>query len=213
MHNQLDEKQKAVIPIACFTAIGEMEKLNSALHWGLNTGITVNELKEILVHLYAYCGFPRSLNAISVMMTVVENRHHKGIIDKTGRESSPTPPGWNSLIAGTKNQTQLVGKPVSGALFDFAPTIDQFLKSHLFGDIFQRDVLDWCTRELVTLSALASMPGLSSQLRSHYAISLNSGLTIEQLYHFVDILETECGNTVTRARECLTQCLDTEKNH
>ena len=137
----------------------------------------------------------------------------KGITDETGREPAPTPQGWNSLTAGTENQTRLVGKAVTGKIFEFSPAIDQFLKSHLFGDLFQRDVLDWSTRELVTISALSAMSGVSSQLKSHYAISLNSGLTIKQLHHFVDILEKECGDaSVNSAREVLTQYLDTENN-
>ncbi|WP_285721611.1 MULTISPECIES: hypothetical protein [unclassified Pantoea] len=39
------------------------------------------------------------------------------------------------LAAGTKNQTALVVKLVSGRLFGFAPAADEFLKTHLFGDI------------------------------------------------------------------------------
>ncbi|KJS29540.1 MAG: hypothetical protein VR64_20520 [Desulfatitalea sp. BRH_c12] len=39
-----------------------------ALNQGLDAGLTVNEIKEILVQLYAYAGFPRSLNAIGTFM-------------------------------------------------------------------------------------------------------------------------------------------------
>lgn len=213
MKNRLNEKQQAIIPIAVYAAIGQMDKLNSALHRGLNAGLTINEIKEVLVHIYAYCGFPRSLNAISALITVLENRNLKVITDETGREPAPVPQGWNSLMAGTENQTRLVGKTVTGNIFEFLPAIDQFLKSHLFGDLFQRDVLDWSTRELVTISALAAMPGVSSQLKTHYVISLNSGLTIKQLSHFVDILESECGDiSVNSAREVLSQFLDTKNN-
>lgn len=213
MKNQLNKKQQTIIPIAAYTAIGNMDKLNLALNKGLDTAITVNELREVLVQLYAYCGFPRSLNAIATLMAVVEARHHKGIKDEIGRESSPVPSDWNSLKMGTVNQTKLVGQPVTGALLDFSPTIDQFLKSHLFGDIFQRDLLDWPTRELVTISALAAMPGVGSQLRSHYSISLNNGLTIEQLHHFISILEIECEDISTSsAQDILTQLLST-RNH
>lgn len=86
MKNRLNEKQQAIIPIAVYAAIGQMDKLNSALHRGLNAGLTINEIKEVLVHIYAYCGFPRSLNAISALITVLENRNLKGITDETGRE-------------------------------------------------------------------------------------------------------------------------------
>lgn len=77
---------------------------------------------------------------------------------------------------------------MSGPLFDFAPIIDRYLKAHLFGDIFQRDVLDWATRELATVSMLAALSGAESQLKSHYAISLRNGLTAQQLRAFVEVL-------------------------
>jgi 4-carboxymuconolactone decarboxylase len=32
--------------------------------------LTVNEIKEILVQMYAYAGFPRSLNGINAFMAV-----------------------------------------------------------------------------------------------------------------------------------------------
>lgn len=47
-----------------------MEKLQPALNDGLDSGMTVNEIKEILVQMYAYAGFPRSLNGISTFMKV-----------------------------------------------------------------------------------------------------------------------------------------------
>jgi len=192
MPDLLNERQQAVVPIAALTAAGEIFGLETALHKGLNNGLTINEIKEILIQLYAYCGFPRSLNALATLMSVVETRRQSGTEDETGQTASPLPTHWNSLDVGSENQTRLVGQPVTGALFDFAPAIDQFLKSHLFGDIFQRDVLDWQTRELATISALAAMPGVENQLRSHYTISLNTGLTLAQLQHFTDILGAAC---------------------
>ena len=61
----LSAKQHSIIPIAAFTATGDLEKLRTALHAGLDAGLTVNEIKEILVQMYAYAGFPRSLNGIT----------------------------------------------------------------------------------------------------------------------------------------------------
>jgi alkylhydroperoxidase/carboxymuconolactone decarboxylase family protein YurZ len=90
---------------------------------------------------------------------------------------------------GTANQTKLSGAPVKGPLFDFAPAIDEYLKTHLFGDIFGRDNLDWQSRELATVSALAALPGVESQLQSHIRISMNVGLTTPQLYMLAATLD------------------------
>lgn len=90
--------------MAVYAAIGHMDKLNSAVHTGLNVGIVINENKEILVHINDYCGFPRSLNAISTLIIVLGNCLLKGITEETGREPTPTPQTWNSLIASTVNR-------------------------------------------------------------------------------------------------------------
>ena len=70
----LSAKQRSIIPIAAFTANGDMEKLKTALNDGLDAGLTVNEIKEILVQMYAYAGFPRSLNGIHAFMAVMDER-------------------------------------------------------------------------------------------------------------------------------------------
>ncbi|WP_153242422.1 carboxymuconolactone decarboxylase family protein [Frateuria defendens] len=92
------------------------------------------------------------------------------------------------LDTGTANQTRLSDGPVAGPLFDFAPAIDQYLKTHLFGDIFERDNLDWQSRELATLGMLSALPGAEPQLRAHVRISLNVGLGSGQLRQLVRVL-------------------------
>src|SRR6187399_2152962 len=64
----LTNRQLALGPIAAYAAVGEMEKLTVALNEGLDAGLAVGEIKEALVQLYAYAGFPRSLNALTALM-------------------------------------------------------------------------------------------------------------------------------------------------
>ncbi|MGY5612485.1 carboxymuconolactone decarboxylase family protein [Vibrio brasiliensis] len=189
-------KQKAIIPIAAFTASGEIDKLKVSLNQGLEAGLTVNEIKEIQVQLYAYAGFPRSLNGLAAFMEVMKEREGKGIKDTVGDEASPLPTNETSLEFGTANQTKLIGAPVSGGLFDFSPQVDEYLKAHLFGDIFQRDVLTWQDREIATIAALANIPGVNSQLESHYHISMNNDITPAQLRAFINVLKDECGEEI-----------------
>nr|WP_321396715.1 carboxymuconolactone decarboxylase family protein [uncultured Desulfobacter sp.] len=208
MQTKLTQKQLAIIPIAAHTAGGELDKLKTSLEDGLNAGLTVNEIKEILVQMYAYAGFPRSLNGIATFMAVMDDRKAKGFEDETGKEPAPLPTAKTSLEFGTENQTRLIGQPVTGPMFDFAPAIDQYLKAHLFGDIFQRDVLTWNERELATVAGLANIKGVGSQLMAHYGISMNNGITPDQLREFVTVLEECCGTDVANdAKACLEQVL------
>ncbi|MEA5103924.1 carboxymuconolactone decarboxylase family protein [Pantoea sp. S18] len=185
----LSARQQAIPLMAAFMATSNMEKLDAALNQGLDAGLTVNEAKEILVQLYAYTGFPRSLNALSALMKVTEARKQRGIKDEIGKEpAKPVPVGDALRQLGTDNQTKISGAPVQGPLFDFVPAINQFLQTHLFGDIFARDNLDWQSRELATVGALAATPGAESQLLSHTRASLRVGITRGQLQQLADLL-------------------------
>ncbi|NVL30999.1 carboxymuconolactone decarboxylase family protein, partial [Pseudomonas syringae pv. actinidiae] len=112
------------------------------------------------------------------------------------------------LAAGAANQTEISGAPVKGPVFEFAPVINQFLQSHLFGDIFERDNLDWQSRELATVGALAATPGVESQLRSHMLASLRVGLSAAQLRQVIDLLKKHGdAQTAERAGTALAQAL------
>jgi alkylhydroperoxidase/carboxymuconolactone decarboxylase family protein YurZ len=192
----LSTKQQSMIPIAAFTANGDLDKLKIALEEGLAAGLTVNEIKEILIHLYAYSGFPRSLNGINTFMVVLNERQVRGIKDEIGPEASPLPADINKDDYGARVRARLAGWetiPPPGGYQLFAPIIDTFLKEHLFADIFARDTLDFQSRELVTISALASMTGTSGQLQFHLGAAMNTGLSEQQLQDFIAVLESKVG--------------------
>ncbi len=206
----LSARQQAIPLIAASMASSQMDKLNAALNQGLDAGLTINEAKEILIQLYAYTGFPRSLNALNELMKVVETRKQRGIEDIEGKAPiAPIPVGDELRRVGTANQTKISGAPVQGPLFDFAPTINQFLQTHLFGDIFARDNLDWQSRELATVGALAATPGVEAQLLSHTRASLRVGLTAAQLRQLAQVLREHGDNdAATRADEALQKALE-----
>jgi len=210
-HQALSAKQQSIIPIAAFTANGDMEKLRTALHEGLDAGLTVNEIKEILVQMYAYAGFPRSLNGINTFMAVMDERQAKGIKDEMGKEASPVPADMNKDEYGAKVRARLAGRevipPPSGYQL-FTPVIDTFLKEHLFADIFARDNLDYQSRELATIAALASMTGTAGQLRFHLGAAMNTGLTEVQMKDFISVLKSKVGNKEAQsANEILADIL------
>ncbi|MCX2864709.1 carboxymuconolactone decarboxylase family protein [Paucibacter sp. PLA-PC-4] len=184
----LSSRKRSIAPIAAAAAVGDMSQLKLVLDRGLDAGFTVSEVKEVLIQLYAYAGFPRSLNALGELMKVLEARWQRGVHDLAGREPSQVPVGEQLLALGTATQTQLFGGPVKGPLFEIAPGADAFLKTHLFGDIFARDNLAWQSRELATVGALAAMQGVESQLFAHVGASINIGITPAQLLLSADAL-------------------------
>jgi 4-carboxymuconolactone decarboxylase len=207
----LSPRQQGIIAISAFTANGDLEGLKSALHADLDAGLAVNEIKEILVQLYAYAGFPRSLNAIQTFMAVMEERQARGVEDAVGQEATPVPPEMDRDAYGARVRANLAGSkeipPPTGYQL-FAPVIDRFLKEHLFADIFVRDNLDHQSRELATVSALASMTGTASQLRFHLGAAMNTGLSEDQMKDFVATLESRVGTPeAERASGTLAEAL------
>ena len=168
--------------IACDEAKGDLVALESAIHNGLEAELTVSQIKEALSQLYAYTGFPRSLNALGVLQRVIGDRQAKGVKVLMGEDASPLGDDYDALKEGTRVQTQLVGKALE---YEFAPATDYYLKAHLFGDIFARDNLTYADRELVTVSALSGLEGVEPQLKAHIAGARNMGVSEEQLQGIV----------------------------
>ncbi len=182
--NQLSfttEQAACMSAIACNEAKGDLVALESAIHNGLEAELTVSQIKEALSQLYAYTGFPRSLNALGVLQKIVNGKSSNDKWEE-GSEASPLPSDFDALKEGTRVQTQLTGKPFN---YEFAPATDYYLKAHLFGDIFARDNLTYADRELVTVSALSGLQGVEPQLKAHIAGARNMGVTEEQLQGIV----------------------------
>lgn len=188
----LSVRQQNIVAIAANTGKGDLKNLKTALAGGLDSGMTVNEIKEVLVHAYAYCGFPRSLRALQTFMEVLDERKARGITDAIGRDASPVTDDRGKYTRGAELLEKLSGAPKDApktGYAAFAPVIEQFLKEHLFCDIFERDLLTWQERELATVSILAAMgEGVEPMLKSHSAICLRQGITEGQLRQMTEIV-------------------------
>ena len=173
----LTERQKGLAACACLMAQGDLERLEPTMRMALNKGVTINELKEAFSQLYAYTGFPRSLNALGVLNKVLEASPQGGL-KGVWQEGKPwkRPAEWDdakkAYELGTKNQTQLSGRPFN---YEFCPQDDYYLKSHLFGDIFAGDQLTAADREIVTVAALSGLEGVAPQLAAHKQGAVNMG--------------------------------------
>lgn len=208
----LTNKEQSIIPIAAFTTKGDTQQLRTALNSGLDAGLNINEIKEIIVQIYAYAGFPRSLNALSTFITVLEERKKNGIQDEIGKTPSPIAGNENKLKKGTALQTKLLGKEMKTSTADFAPIIDIFLKEHLFADIFSRDILDFKTREIITITTLASLGNAEPQLRSHINVGIYNGITETQLYTIADILKNKVGPAESSAMKEILKNINMKNN-
>jgi alkylhydroperoxidase/carboxymuconolactone decarboxylase family protein YurZ len=208
----LDERQQQLVKISAFTSKSDVENLRIVLNEALDAGLTIIEINEVLAHLYAYVGFPPSIRGIHLFKEVVEERKAMDLKDKPGREASPVSDKFNRYERGEKAQMIVTGLTAEQltTLFAFNPLMDVFLKEHLFADIFDRDILTYIERELVTVTSLASVH--DPFVRSHIVGALNVGVTTNQLTELFLIIENKVGkNEADTARKVLDEVLATRQ--
>ena len=195
-------RQQSIVKIASCTGRGDWEKLKPALAAGLDNGLTVNEIREILLHAYAYCGFPRSLRALQTFIAVLDERKTQGIEDIAGRDASPVEDNRTRYERGRDILAEISGVPADASkagYAEFAPVIERFLKEHLFADLFERDVLTYEERELATVSVIATLgESVEPMLCSHMAICRNLGMTHGRLDRVIAIATTETAGCAVR---------------
>lgn len=192
----LSDKQKGIVQMAAFTAKGDLEKLKVAINKSLDAGMSINECKEVFLHTYAYCGFPRSIQGLNTLIAALDERKAKGINDNVGREATPVndtskyETGWKNLARlGGRSTDGPIEKPTSG-YGAFSPEIDRFLKEHLFADLFSRDLLTYAERELTTISVLIALgKGVEPMLGSHLGLTLKQGISKNQIEEVCALIE------------------------
>ena len=169
---------------AALEARGDLVRLDPAIRQALDGGVTVNELKDAFSQLYAYTGFPRSLNALGVLERVIGERKTQGIKDNEGKPFV-RPAAWDDAALALKLGTEMQTRDEGGTPWDytFCPQADYYMKSHLFGDIYASDQLSPAERELVTVAALSAMDGVKPQFEGHKECAVFMGNTKEQVEH------------------------------
>ena len=193
----MDSKRQHITEVAALTGKGDLDKLKIVLIDGLNDGMAVSELKEVMVHAYAYCGFPRALRGLQTLVAVLDERKAKGIEDDWGRKASPITDTRSKYERGRDILVEISGIPADAPKADYAilaPEIEVFLKEHLFADLFERDVLTYAERELTTVAVIASLgKGVEPMLKGHMGIALNVGITPDELRSVLALVEKNIG--------------------
>ena len=167
---------------AALEAKGDLENLDTAIRRALGEGVTISELKDAFAQLYAYTGFPRSLNSLGVLERVSGERKAQGTQDDEGKPFV-RPAAWDDAALALKQGTAMQTRDEGGTPWDytFCPQADYYMKSHLFGDIYAVDVFTPAERELITVAALSAMEGVTPQFEGHKECAVFMGNTPEQV--------------------------------
>lgn len=186
----IPQKTLQLCACAALEARGDLMRLDAAVRQALDCGVTVNELKDAFSQLYAYTGFPRSLNALGVLQRVLADRKSQSINDNEGKPFR-RPAAWDDAALALKKGTDMQTRDEGGTPWDytFCPQADHYMKAHLFGDIYASDQLTPAERELVTVAALSAMDGVEPQFEGHKECAVFMGNTQQQVAYLCRWLE------------------------
>lgn len=174
-----DKKTRALVSLACLTAIQTLHELPSKVREAVAAGANVTEIKETLYHTAPYIGYPRVAEAL---MTVNAELEKMGIDPVEIDQSTVT--ADTRFDKGLAVQVQIFGDSIY-SMRENAPQeikhIQNCLSAHCFGDYYTRGTLDLKMRELITFIVICSIGGCEAQAKAHTSANLNVGNTKELL--------------------------------
>jgi 4-carboxymuconolactone decarboxylase len=68
----LDRKTRSLVNLAMLTALNRSPEIKLHVRGALNNGVTVDEIKEVLIHATIYCGIPAGLDAFKAANDVLK---------------------------------------------------------------------------------------------------------------------------------------------
>lgn len=68
----LDRKTRSMLNLAMLTALNRAPEIKLHVRGAINNGVTVDEIKEVLLHASIYCGIPAGLDAFKAANEVLK---------------------------------------------------------------------------------------------------------------------------------------------
>jgi len=192
----LDLKSKEIAVVAALTAMGTAQpQLKVHINGALNTGSTINEVKEVILQMSVYSGFPSSINGMNALKDVLKERQEHGIKDEIGKIATDTTQ-TDRLKLGEQELSKLDSLQVDrlkNAYNDFSPELVKLTLEFGYADIFSRDNLDPKYRQIATIAALTALGNAQPQLKFHINAGLNIGLTVENVKEIMLLMSVYSG--------------------
>ncbi|MDT8719322.1 carboxymuconolactone decarboxylase family protein [Clostridium sp. 19966] len=189
-------KSKEIAVVAALTALGNARpQLKVHINGALNVGCSVNDIKEVIIQMTAYSGFPTAINAMNALKEVLEERKSEGIEDYAGEECTNEVSPMERYQAGVRELSQLdknQAKLLEDTYKDFSPALTKLIIQS-YADIIGRNNLSKRYRQIATIAALTALGNAEPQLRFHINSGLNVGLTEEEIKEIMLLMTVYSG--------------------
>ena len=175
VHNSgsLTDEQRALITIVTLTTQQALPQLRQITHQALKQGVSPLVIRESVYLAAAFIGFPKTENAVAAVNGVFAQHDIALPLVQAGTVSED-----KRYEEGLSVQSPIYGNEIANAMRGLPGRMDEdiprFLTELLFGDFYTREGLDLKTRELLSLSILATL-GAEEQIRAHAIGNLKVG--------------------------------------
>jgi 4-carboxymuconolactone decarboxylase len=178
---ELSRRDRSLAVIAFQTAFGRLTELRFHIRGGLNHGLSIQEIDEVILQVATYVGAPAGLTGASVADEVIAERE--------GTDKRRTPPAplvrkdpakrradGLDVLKTLLGHLRLAPKDIEARILATQGFMGELVMDWAFGDVWSRPQLSRRDRSFVVVSALAAL-NLKHELEIHLQGALNHGVT------------------------------------
>ena len=196
---KLDMKTRELITVTTLAVMQTLPQLKGHLYGAMNAGATPIEIREVIYQLAPFIGFPRTLNAVSVMNEVFEAKKIPLPLENMGTVTEE-----NRFEKGNAIQKPIYGDEIKDRYKD-VPAVPKFLTEFGFGDFYTRKGLDIKTRELlilVILTVLNQTGAVKSHIQGNLKVGNSKEIMIDAMIQYIPYIGfTPCFATLNQILE------------
>lgn len=184
---QLSAKEHELITLVVLAANGTPKDIPIHVQAALKAGANAEEIHEIILQATPYIGIAKARSALIALQKGFKKAGVKLPLNEAATVTDAT-----RYAAGLAVQKQIFGaehieKGTANTPAD-AKFIREFLAANCFGDYYTRKVLDLKQRELITFTAIATLGGCDSQVRSHVGANISVGNSRQDLLNALTVM-------------------------
>jgi 4-carboxymuconolactone decarboxylase len=187
----LSLKSRELATLAMVVAIGNQDNsVKNHVERSIRAGVTETEIRELLLQMTVYAGFPKTVAAVTVAREAfaeLKQPRNSATSSQSNFDKQQQPETnevrYSRGLDALNQISQESGEAVVNSFEDIAPDLGRYIVEFSYGDIFSRPNLDLKTRELATVSALTALNTTASELPLdvHINGALNVGANPQEI--------------------------------
>ncbi|MBD2529956.1 carboxymuconolactone decarboxylase family protein [Nostoc flagelliforme FACHB-838] len=218
----LSLKSREFATLVMVTALGnQSDSVETHVEGALRAGATETEIKELLLQMTVYAGYPKTLTAVTAAQQIFVNLKQRGIVAispqpnlESRRQAETNEARYRRGLEALNQISKASGEAVVKSFEDIAPDLGRYILEFSYGEVFSRPNLDLKIRELATVSALTGLNTTASELplKVHINGALNVGANCQEIVEAIIQMIPYVGFVKVQQAMALAEAVFQERN-